>query len=371
MKARVLVVEDEAVIAADLENALAKLGYGVCASVIEGDEAVDAARTHRPDLVLMDIRLRGATDGVGAAARVRAELQIPVLFLSSHSDPATVERAKAAQSYGYLLKPFNPRELGTAIEVALARHATDRELELANRRVLELNLCLERRVRERTEELARYAADANGAREQERARVARDLHDALAQPLAALKLDVLLLRDELAPPPHALSARFDSLLSRIDGSIDETRRIACALRPAVLDELGLAAGLRWLVQDFTRRCQIPCTLVAPREIDLGEPQASTVFRIVQESLANVQRHSRAGHAHVHAVAAGGELAITVNDDGCGFDPGAPRRRESLGLVGLRERAALLRADLEIASRPGTGTSVRLHIPANPNLHAQP
>jgi diguanylate cyclase (GGDEF)-like protein/PAS domain S-box-containing protein len=128
-----LVVEDESVVAMDLEGELHDMGYQVCGCVDNGRDAVSRARTDRPDLILMDIVLKGDMDGIAAAALIAAELQIPVLFLTAYSDDQTVERAAGAWPYGYLTKPFQSRELRAVIEVALRKAAVERVVRTSER----------------------------------------------------------------------------------------------------------------------------------------------------------------------------------------------------------------------------------------------
>jgi len=125
MSARVLIVEDEALIADDLRRTLSKLGYEALEPAASGEAAVRAAREERPDLVLMDIRLAGVMDGIEAAREIRRRFDLPIVFLTSHSDDATVARAKGVEPYGYVLKPFAERELSTTIEIALHKHRAD------------------------------------------------------------------------------------------------------------------------------------------------------------------------------------------------------------------------------------------------------
>jgi diguanylate cyclase (GGDEF)-like protein/PAS domain S-box-containing protein len=128
-----LVVEDEAVVAMDLDDQLHDMGYRVCACVDNGRDAIDHARAERPDLILMDIVLKGDMDGIAVAAAIGAELHIPVLFLTAYSDDQTVERAAGAWPYGYLTKPFQSRELRAGIEVALRKAAVERALRNSER----------------------------------------------------------------------------------------------------------------------------------------------------------------------------------------------------------------------------------------------
>jgi two-component system, sensor histidine kinase and response regulator len=151
--ARILVVEDERIVALDLAATLRRLGYRVEGPVDTGECAVATARTTRPDLVLMDIRLRGALDGVAAAALIGEQSDAPVVFLTAHSDSETLQRAKSASPYSYLIKPFRQDDLRCAIEVSLHRHAVELRLRERERDVERLNTELERRVMERTAEL--------------------------------------------------------------------------------------------------------------------------------------------------------------------------------------------------------------------------
>jgi signal transduction histidine kinase/AmiR/NasT family two-component response regulator len=124
----VLVVEDESVVAMDLSACLTKLGYPVAAVVGRGEEAIELAERHRPGLVLMDIHLRGELDGIAAAERIHGELHIPVVFLTAYSDDATLDRARASQAFGYLIKPFEDREVEVAAQMALHRHGLETAL---------------------------------------------------------------------------------------------------------------------------------------------------------------------------------------------------------------------------------------------------
>jgi DNA-binding NarL/FixJ family response regulator len=124
---RVLIVEDETLIAEELAERLERFGFSVIASVDTADQGIQIATSQVPDLVLMDIRLKGDKDGVQAALEIRREVDIPVVYLTAYSDRATLDRAKQSHPYGYVLKPFHERELQVAIELAMHRHALERE----------------------------------------------------------------------------------------------------------------------------------------------------------------------------------------------------------------------------------------------------
>jgi len=132
-KAHIMVVEDERIVAADIQDRLRALGYGVTALVTTGEEAEQVATETRPDLVLMDIMLKGQMDGIEAAERITSNLNIPVVFLTAHADETTLQRAKITAPFGYILKPFDERELHTTVEIALYRHATESKLKKVER----------------------------------------------------------------------------------------------------------------------------------------------------------------------------------------------------------------------------------------------
>lgn len=133
MSAAVLIVEDEVLVARDIAQSLAELGFGVAGSVRSGEDALVLAARSPPSLILLDIKLAGALTGIDVAERVRAELQVPFVFLTSHSDDATLDRAKATRPHGYLLKPFNTRDLKSTIEIALAQHDLESRLVASER----------------------------------------------------------------------------------------------------------------------------------------------------------------------------------------------------------------------------------------------
>jgi signal transduction histidine kinase len=207
-----------------------------------------------------------------------------------------------------------------------------------------------------------YAAAANTVREQEKTRVARELHDELAQPLTALKMDTIWVRDNLFLAPEAAAAKLGEMVEMLDRTVAATRRIASDLRPLLLDDLGLVPAVEWLVKKFTQHCGVACTLAVDETLELQEPHATAVFRIIQESLANVAKHAVASKVAVTIEKLQGEVTLSVHDNGCGFSLAAPRRLHSLGILGLRERVQLLKGTLIIESAQGQGTCVRVSIP---------
>lgn len=202
------------------------------------------------------------------------------------------------------------------------------------------------------------------AREDERRLIARELHDELGQILSALRLEVSAIRLGPGRDDPALTLRTISMLGLVDSVIAVQRDLVHNLRPEAL-EMGIAAGLEWLVSEFAARHQVTCSLdtdIADESALLDEVQTIMIFRITQESLTNVAKHAHCNNLEVSLVGQGGEMVLTVVDDGVGFAYDAARKPKSFGLIGLKERALMLRGQLTITSAPGAGTRVCVRFP---------
>jgi signal transduction histidine kinase len=221
----------------------------------------------------------------------------------------------------------------------------------------------EQAIRRAHDELRELAQAMHEVRESERTRIARELHDELGQALTALKMDVDLLSETIALDRTDLLERTDAMRDLLDSTVATTRRISADLRPLVLDDLGLGAAAEWLAQTFSQRTHVPCGLnVDAACCQLGEPHASAVFRILQESLTNVAKHAQAKRVEVRLERSGDDAVLTVIDDGVGMDTAARPNPRSFGLRGIGERVMLLGGEMKIASRPGAGTTLVVRIP---------
>lgn len=213
------------------------------------------------------------------------------------------------------------------------------------------------------EQLRKLSEFEQRAREQERARIARELHDELGQTLTAIKMDLTWMKDKLGEPA-LVSSRIERLIAIADRSVVDLRRIATELRPLILDELGLRAAIEWLTQTVAERSGLPITLVFDEGTAYGPDVSTAAFRIVQEALTNVLRHGAATGIEVRARNAGNALLIEVSDNGRGIDRSASTRGR-LGLAGMRERARLLGGSVAIDGKAGAGTTVRVRLPLEP------
>ncbi|HSE68146.1 MAG TPA: sensor histidine kinase, partial [Gemmatimonadales bacterium] len=222
----------------------------------------------------------------------------------------------------------------------------------------------EEAMRRSRQELRDLAARLQTVREEERTRIARELHDELGQALTGLKMDLSWVRSRLPRTQSDLSDRLLNSISRLDGTVDSVRRIATELRPGVLDLLGLVAAIEWQSQEFFRRTGIETDLdLQSDDSPVDDARATTIFRILQEALTNVARHAGATRVRIGVLQTRDELRLVVSDNGRGITPLELADRSSLGLIGIRERAIASGGVLEIVGRPGEGTRVEVRIPS--------
>ncbi|RZA32359.1 MAG: hypothetical protein EOP92_26460 [Lysobacteraceae bacterium] len=217
------------------------------------------------------------------------------------------------------------------------------------------------------EKLRQLAAHAEQIKEGERKRIAREIHDELAQNLLALKIEAEILANRTRQRHGRLYERAAATVRQIDLSIRSVRQIINDLRPNVLD-LGLNAAVDWQVSDFARRTGIECELVEDEtEHHLDDHCATAFFRILQESLNNVARHARATRVRIDLHQHTDMLTMTIRDNGVGMQPGSRTRTGSFGLVGIEERVNILGGSFSISSGPDTGTAIVVTIPLHGHL----
>jgi signal transduction histidine kinase len=352
---RVLVVEEDP----DLRCYIAEVLERDCQVFTAADcrAALRAVSRAVPDLAVIDLTLPGATsdDLVRTMRRAPRLARVPVVLLT-----ARVAMDGRTESYGagaddYLAKPFAEAELLARVHNLLALHAQERQLA-------QLNMRLEHKVAERTVALRKLALHLETSREDERRRLAREIHDETGQLLTALRLEIGIARRQLHPthPVADALARVDDLVDQV---LSSTKNMVASLRPRILDDLGLGAAVEWYVEQFAQRYRVEATCrIVPPDLRVDASAASAAFRTVQEALTNVARHARASRVAVDVRNLSKELSVCIVDDGVGFDPDAICP-ESFGVFGMRERAQAMGGRFDITSQLGRGTRVELVLPA--------
>ncbi len=459
----ILIVEDERIIAIDIASTLRRLGFKVAAEASRGDEALELIAKKKPDLVLMDILLKGDMDGIECARLIDEKYKIPVIYLTAHQDNATIEKTKATNPYGFISKPLDERDLNICIKNAMYRHdseikyrdikekyfrltenardliyrysLTAKRFEYINKscakitgytpeefyedsaslakfiningiasikdsvlkpdavlvkdseyRVMDRNgkskwlfqknviiyndsgtpvaiegivsdisqrKAYEEQLKEANKQLHSLAGYIEKIREEERLAISREIHDQLGQDLTVMKVDLYLLSkkaldDKLNSDKKALSEEFHQIGNKINVTIDKIRKISSDLRPDVLDRLGLVEAMEWHISEFEKRTGIRCNLnnMMP-EVEISEKNSVQIFRILQELLTNVTRHSKADAVDIALKLKDGKFEMQFSDNGIGITENQISQKSSLGIMGLKERVYLQNGKVEI------------------------
>jgi PAS domain S-box-containing protein len=272
------------------------------------------------------------------------------------------------------LRPLFAADGGVQGAVALMSDISRRKQ--AEAALQDLHRNLESRVMQRTAELLhangqlrQLSAHMAAVKEEERKRIAREIHDELGQNLLALKLDIAQLNERMGGRQTRFARRVAAALDNIDATLRSVRGIMNELRPSVLD-LGLAAALEWLVNDFRHRSSLHYELQLPVDADIAAIDADAalvLFRIVQEALVNALRHSRASQVSVRLAVRDGTVALEVEDNGIGIAPSCRERPGSFGLIGMQERADALHGSFVLNEyEPGAGCCVTVRLPLQKN-----
>jgi PAS domain S-box-containing protein len=477
----IFIVEDEKIVALDIAASLKSLGYNVTGMASSGMEAIEKIKKKIPDLILMDIRLKGDMDGISTAEKILSEHDIPIIYLTAYADENTLERAKHTEPYGYLLKPYEKRVLHSTIEMAHYKRkmegrikesqkwlstilnsigdaviATDRLgtiqfinpvaelltgwneksalgkniseiLQLLNEidrsgikidieqidkivsrqgiltdqqgheRIILLTLSPikdekklvsgivvifqditeQKKTEQEKDDLFREVSTARErlkvlsrrlieVQESERRKLARELHDEVGQVLTAIKIN---LQTAIRVSESDAAPHLNEGVELVDDVLNQVRNLSLDLRPSMLDDLGLVPALRWYVDKQSRRTGLQANISAEVAGKRFAPEIEiTCYRILQESVNNVIKHSSAQQLTVELWNDEEELHLRIADNGKGFNVYSALRRalngESTGILGMQERVELVGGKLKINSIPGEGTDIHAIFPVD-------
>lgn len=234
---------------------------------------------------------------------------------------------------------------------------------ISNSRDITLQKMAERKLRESHQRLRNLAERLQIIREEERATVAREIHDDLGQSLTALKMDLTWLKKNLVADKPDVLIRVESMLDLTNASIQTVKKIATELRPGVLDDLGLISAIEWQLEEFQKRTNIKCNLqLNRRDLAVADETSVGLFRVFQEALTNITRHSGAANVNVIINFSDNDIKMEIKDNGRGITKEEVSSPSSLGLLGMRERITILGGALDVNGYPGKGTSVIVTLP---------
>lgn len=221
----------------------------------------------------------------------------------------------------------------------------------------------EEKLRRTSKLLRELATHLQSVREEERTMIAQEIHDELGQVLTALKIQVSLLANKLNNDQEPLKKKINSLLDMIDASVESVQKISSKLRPGILDELGLIAAIEWQTEEFEKLTNIKCSLVLPKEeVILEKDKSTAIFRIFQEALTNIARHSQSNKAQISLLNHQSNIYLEIQDNGKGISQDQIKDFKSLGIHGMKERAIVFGGQVNIEGIAGKGTIVKVEIP---------
>ncbi len=281
------------------------------------------------------------------------EKLLGVMFLYTNTNPSWYQHSqKVLLSIGGLMADAIEHSL---VEEELANHRNHLE-ELVADRTRELTI-----IREQLRNLSNHLQNI---REEEKTRIAREVHDELGQSLTALKMDLVCLKEELPDQQSDLQERVQTMSGLIDSTITSVQRISSELRPQILDVMGLCEAISWQAQEYQKRTNLQFDRNC-EQVSISKELTTELFRIFQEALTNVVRHSQADRVRVQLNQKDEQIVMEIEDNGQGMPLEKINAPQSLGLIGIRERVLFLGGDVEFLGEPGKGTRVVVKIPLKP------
>jgi signal transduction histidine kinase len=345
-------LEDDSADAELTKYALRKGGLNFSLARVESkEEYVQQLEERPPSLILSDYSLPGFNGHDALEIALDKCPETPFIFVTgTMGEEVAIETLKSGAT-DYVLKTRLSR-----LMPAVARALRETEERAQHRRA-------EEQLRESHEQLRALSVYLQSVREEERTRIAREVHDELGQALTSCKLDLSWIANKLPAELKPLVDKARALTAHIDSTIQTVRRISSELRPGVLDHLGLVAAIEWQANEFQNRTGIKCDVRSRIPEPLDQELSTTFFRIFQETLTNVIRHAGATHVGVDLKEAEGRITLEVKDNGRGIARNEIFNSRSMGLLGMRERTELLGGVFQIGRIPrGKGTRVRVSIP---------
>ncbi len=337
-----------------IRNILEPEGYKLLEAE-NGKEALELCQTFQPDLLLLDI-IMPVMSGLEACRLLNRESNenfIPVLMFTAYNDGSEVEKSFQAGASDFINKPINPEEL---------RHRVNRLLYL--RKLEKKRRAAEKELQTSYEKIQFLSRKVLSAYEEERVRLARELHDEVGMSLTTLKLNLQLLSNDLVKGCFQHKGKLDAIVESVSKLQGAIRNKAYFLRPPALYDLGLFAVVDNMVIELSKHTGIQGKLETggnPNNIPVEVETA--LYRCIQEALTNAARHANADNVSVKMDFASDKVIVNVADDGIGFDQHVENSaNKHLGLQGMQERVDLLNGNLEIKSDPGQGTNIQIIIP---------
>jgi signal transduction histidine kinase len=347
----VLIVDDDPIGREAIDAMLSQEGYQL-EFASNGLQALEKANLLMPDLILLDVMMP-EMDGLEVCRRLRATpllAEVPILMLTALDDRTAMLQGIEAGADDFLSKPIDRQELRARV-----------------RTIMRLNRY--RTLLQQRDRLRAMAERVVTAQEQERQRLSHELHDDLGQALTAHILHLRNLQGSLPQPDENITQHLNTLIADANETLNKMRLLAQGLRPLILDTLGLPVAIAAYCNEFQRRTRLSVHIeIVPGLDDVNIPDicAITLYRILQEALTNVIKHAQASQVWVELAEDEGQLTLTIQDNGVGFNPDA-RDIQGIGLQGIRERLEVVAGRLGLRSAPGRGVVLSASVPFSSGL----
>lgn len=322
-----------------------------------GPEALEKTQGIELALAIIDVRMP-VMNGFELARKLneyRSDSKVPIIFLTANYDLDSIEGYESG-AVDYLYKPLHGRILQSKIKVFLDLY-NQKQKVVRNTELLKVSSDELKKSLEQLHNLAKYTEKA---REYERKSIARELHDDLGQALTAVKIDLGIIRHSVQE--ENVLSKIDKLSTLVGDTIKTVQRLTSQLRPEIIDDLGLEAAIDWYAKEFGSRNAIEIRLDIEPEIPISPDNSITLFRIMQESLTNIARHSCASCIEIKLSRLENAINFRIADNGVGMPEAKRNSKKSFGLIGMHERAITLGGTFEINSESGKGTVVNLNFP---------
>jgi signal transduction histidine kinase len=347
----ILLVEDSEPSVVLIQQTLLESGLKFSMDTVDTREGFEAALSRRaPGIILSDYWMPTFDGGTALKIAKQVAPDVPFIFVTGGLGEEVVIEMLKQGATDYVLKTRLSR-LVPAVNRALRETGQRRD-----------RLEAEEKFRRSHDQLRALTGRLQLVREEERTRIAREVHDELGQALTGLKLDLSWISGRLAGET-GIHRMIRAMSAQLDATILTVRRIATELRPGVLDSLGLAAAIEWQAMDFQSRTSILCEVTIDVKEAVWDRELSTAcFRAFQETLTNIIRHASATLVDVRLTQVGHELILTVRDNGRGISEKEVADAQSIGIIGMRERMAQVGGEVQFAGLPDKGTTVTLRVP---------
>jgi signal transduction histidine kinase len=371
----ILIVDDSSSSLMWLSELMSGVNYKVtCAK--NAQDALSILDNVNPDLILLDVDMPEMS-GLELCVLIKKQERfknVPILFQSVLADSNIRIEGLTAGAADFLSKPYNPdeillrvgihlklRALQTNLEETVAKRTEQLVTEIAERKIIEADL-----LQSKTQ-LRQLAEHLQNVREEERRRIAREIHDELGQMLSLANIELKTLTILLSGLDCA-NTQLSPVLQRLDYSLKKSaetaRSISENLRPGMLDTLGLKPALEFHIANFAKITKLAChtEIRLDNRADIDDHHATVVFRVVQESLTNIAKHANANSVSIRVIGSEEWLLVMIEDDGVGMQNSGGPRENSFGLIGMAERAEMLGGELVVESSAGGGTKIEVFLP---------